>query len=215
MEDDVKTDRRAQRREQTEQRLVVAATDLFVERGYAATTLTDVATRADIAPRTLYLHFATKADLLLRCIGVAIAGDARPTPLAARPEMTGAMTAPTSDERIRLMAALTASLMERAGPLLEVALQAGPSEPSLAAAAAAGRDDTTRTLREFWKRMYDEGLLPRSTDLEWLADTGTLLAHAETYLLMTKTAGWDIAAYRTWLATTWRRLASCSGENPG
>ena len=71
----VKRDRQAARRTHTEMRLVEAATELFVERGYAATTLADVAEHAGLAPRTLYLRFPTKADLLQRCVGVAIAGD--------------------------------------------------------------------------------------------------------------------------------------------
>ena len=210
MDEAVKTDRRALRRVETERRLVAAASALFVERGYAATTLADVAEHADIAPRTLYLHFPTKAELLLRCIGFAIAGDAESIALADRPAMTEAMTAPTIAERVRLMASLTASLMERTGPLLDVAFQAAPSEPSIAAAAIAGRADTRRTLREFWQRIHDDGLLPPSTDLEWLTETATLVAHAETYLLTGKTTGWDSDTYREWLATTWHRLAASS-----
>ena len=175
-----------------------------------ATTLADVAEHADIAPRTLYLHFPTKAELLLRCIGIAIAGDAEPIALADRPAMAEAMAAATLDERLRLMASLTASLMERTGPLLDVAFQAAPSEPSIAVAAAAGRADTRRTLREFWHRIHDDGLLPPSIDLEWLTETATLVAHAETYLLIGKTTGWDSDTYRDWLATTWHRLAASS-----
>jgi AcrR family transcriptional regulator len=210
MDEVVKADRRTQRRADTERRLTDSASMLFVERGYAATTLTDVAQHADIAPRTLYLHFATKAELLLRCIGLAIAGDAEPTPLADRPEMAEAMAAPTLDQRLHLMASLTASLMERTGPLLDVAFQASAAEPSIAAAAAAGRAATTQTLSEFWHGIHDDGLLPTSIDLGWLTETATLLAHAETYLLITKTAGWDIDTYRDWLTTTWQRLASSS-----
>lgn len=206
MSEQVKTDRRARRRAETERRLVDAAAALFVERGYAGTTLAAVAERADAAPRTLYLHFATKAELLLRCIGVAIAADTEPIALAERPAMAEAMTAPTLDERIHLMASLTASLMERTGPLLDIALQAAPSEPLVAAAAAAGRADTRRTLHAFWQRIKDDGLLPPSIDLGWLSETATLLAHAETYLLIGKTTGWDDDTYRSWLATTWRRL---------
>src|SRR5688572_15628470 len=71
MDEGVKTDRRRLRRAETERRLVESASALFVERGYAATTLADVAEHADVAPRTLYLHFSTKAELLLRCIGIA------------------------------------------------------------------------------------------------------------------------------------------------
>lgn len=208
MDEPVKTDRRAQRRAETERRLLASAAVLFVERGYAATTLADVAAHADVAPRTLYLHFATKAELLLRCIGVAIAGDAERIPLADRPVVAETMTAATFDERVRLMATLTASLMERTGPLLDVAFQAAPSDASIAAAAAAGRADTRRTLREFWHRASQDGLLPPSIDLEWFTETATLLAHAETYLLIRKTAGWDSDTYCDWLITTWQRLAA-------
>ena len=208
MSDPVKPDRRAQRRADTERRLAASATTLFVERGYAATTLADIAEHADIAPRTLYLHFSTKAELLLRCIGIAIAGDTDPIPLAARPAMTATMAAATLAERLQLMATLTASLMERAGALLDVAFQAAPSEPALAAAAAAGRADTRRTLREFWQRTHDDGLLSGATDLEWLIETATLVAHAETYLLIRRTTGWDITTYCEWLTTTWLRLAA-------
>ena len=150
----------------------------------------------------------------LRCIGIAIAGDAEPIPLADRPAMAEAMTAPTFDERLRLMASLTASLMERTGPLLDVAFQAAPSEPSIAAAAATGRADTRRTLREFWHRIHDDGLLPPSIDLQWLTESATLIAHAETYLLIGKTTGWDSDTYRDWLATTWHRLAASSRVPP-
>jgi AcrR family transcriptional regulator len=206
--DSVKRDRRAQRRVETECRLVDSATSLFVDNGYAATALADVAEHADVAPRTLYLHFPTKAALLLRCIGLAIAGDTEPVTLAERPAMAEAMSAETLDERLALMASLTASLMKRTGPLLDVAFQAAPSEPSIASAAAAGRAETRRTLREFWQRIHDDGLLPSSVDLDWLTETATLVAHAETYLLIGKTTGWDNGTYRDWLATTWHRLAT-------
>ncbi len=210
MDEDVKTDRRARRRAETERRLVDSATALFIERGYAATTLADVAERADVASRTLYLHFATKAELLLRCVAVAIAGDAEPIAFPDRPALAETMAAATLDERLRLMASLTASLMERTGPLLDVAYQAAPSEPSIAAAAAAGRAATSQTLREFWHRIHDDGLLPPSADLEWLTETATLVAHAETYLLIGHTTGWDSDTYRGWLDTTWHRLAASS-----
>ena len=190
--------------------MVEAASALFVERGYAATTLVDVAERADTAPRTLYLHFATKPELLLRCVATAIAGGDDALPLADQPAMADAMSAPTLDERILRMAALTASLMERTGPLLDVAFQAAPSEASIAEAAAAGRADTRRTLRRFWRKIHRDGLLAPNVDLEWLTETATLVAHAETYLLIRKTTGWRGDAYRDWLVTTWHRLAAGS-----
>lgn len=204
--EDVKPDRRAARRADTEARLVAAATERFVERGYAATTLADVAEGAGLAARTVYLHFATKAELLQRCVGVAIVGDGSPVPLADRSWMREAMEAPTLAERIARMAVVTAELMSRTGPLLEVARQAAAVEPSIAAAAQAGRDDTRRTLLDFWRRAGDDGLLPAGADLDWLGETATLLAQADTYLLLQATTRWDRAAYERWLADSWHRL---------
>lgn len=43
--------------------LVAAALDLFVERGYAATRLDEVATRAGVSKGTLYLYFESKEEL--------------------------------------------------------------------------------------------------------------------------------------------------------
>jgi len=208
---DVNPDRRARRRAETEQRLVASATTLFVERGYTATTLADVADHAQIAARTLYLHFPTKADLLLRCVGVAIAGDDEPIPLAERPALAEVADAPSLDERLQRMASFTAVLMERTGPLLDVAFQAAPYEPSIAAAAQAGRDETRRVFGAFCQQLHDDDLLPPSTDVAWLTETATLVAHAETYLLLRRTTGWDIDTYRAWLTTTWRRLAEGAG----
>jgi AcrR family transcriptional regulator len=206
MPDEVKSDRRSARRAETEARLIAAATELFVAGGYTATTLADVAERAGLAPRTVYVRFSTKAELLRRCISRAIVGDASPEPLAARDWVVGTMRAPTLDDRIRQMAAVTAGLMDRTGPLLDVARQASALEPELAAAAQAGRADTRRTLLEFWRRAHADGLLPDGADLDWLSETATLLAQADTFLLLQASTGWDIPTYEAWLVASWRRL---------
>ena len=212
---EVKPDRRAARRAETEARLVAAASELFVRRGYAATTLTDVAAQAGLAPRTLYLRFATKAELLRRCIGAAIVGDTEPVPLAQRDWLTSSMTAPTLAERISRMAAITADLMRRVGPLLEVAQQAAAVDTEIAAAAQAGREDTRGTLCDFWSRAADDGLLPQGADVEWLRETATLLAQPDTWFLLRTTTGWDADAYEQWLTVTWHRLVRSSSEPGG
>jgi hypothetical protein len=78
------------------------------------------------------------------------------------------------------------------------------------AAAQVGRDETRRTLGEFWRRTAEDGLLPPGCDLGWLTETATLLAHADTYLLLGRTTAWDVPTYRTWLVTTWTRLIASS-----
>ncbi len=51
------------RRQETADRIVEAAGQLFGERGVAATTVAEICERADVARQTFFNHFATKQDL--------------------------------------------------------------------------------------------------------------------------------------------------------
>lgn len=56
--------RRERKRLATRQALIAAATELFVRDGFADTTIATIADLADVAPRTFFLHFASKEDVL-------------------------------------------------------------------------------------------------------------------------------------------------------
>ena len=67
------------RKDARPQELLEAALDLFVERGYAATRLEDVARRAGVSKGTLYLYYENKEELfkaVVRSSIVPIIGDA-------------------------------------------------------------------------------------------------------------------------------------------
>jgi AcrR family transcriptional regulator len=52
------------KRSRTRQALVDAAYDLFAGRGFEATTIADIAARADVGTRTFFSYFPTKEDVL-------------------------------------------------------------------------------------------------------------------------------------------------------
>ena len=56
--------RRERRKRQTHRAIQSAALELFAEHGFAATTIAAIADAADVAPRTVTLHFPTKEDVL-------------------------------------------------------------------------------------------------------------------------------------------------------
>jgi len=194
----------------TEQRIIAAATELFLAHGYLATTLDAVAKRAQVAARTVYLRFGTKAALFKRVIDAAIAGDAAPVAVLDRDWYQAALTAPTAAGRIAAHAAAGRQIMQRTGALFAVAQQAAAVEPVIAGFWQQGREQTRHAHAVFWTRMATDGLLDPRTDLDWLIDTTTILGSAETYLLITRLTGWDLDAYQNWLATTTARLAQIS-----
>jgi len=49
-------------------KLLLAATDLFYRKGYAATTIQDIGSKAGISSSLIYHYFATKEDLLFEII---------------------------------------------------------------------------------------------------------------------------------------------------
>ncbi len=51
------------------QRLIVEATRQFVERGYAGTSMREIADACGVTKAALYYHFPSKADLLLDIVG--------------------------------------------------------------------------------------------------------------------------------------------------
>jgi AcrR family transcriptional regulator len=62
----------SRRKDARPEEITSAALELFVERGYAATRLEDVATRAGVSKGTLYLYFANKEDLFKAVVREAV-----------------------------------------------------------------------------------------------------------------------------------------------
>jgi AcrR family transcriptional regulator len=63
---------RAERAADRRQAIIDAALDEFIDRGYAATRLDDVAKRAGVAKGTIYLHFKDKESLFQELVRTAL-----------------------------------------------------------------------------------------------------------------------------------------------
>jgi AcrR family transcriptional regulator len=156
---------------ENEERILLAARDLFVRNGYQATTLTAVADAAGVAHRTVYVRFGTKAELLKRVIDLSIVGDLAPVDVVSREWYRTATTAPGLDERIAAFAKGAARLMASAADVIAVGREAEPVEPLIAAAAEAGRAATREAVGTFWRRARKDGLLSPASDVAWLIET--------------------------------------------
>jgi AcrR family transcriptional regulator len=195
----------------TEAELVDAARALFLEHGYLATTLTQIADRAGVAARTVYVRFGTKAALFKRVVDQALVGDAEPIDVAHRPRTQDAMTADTLHERIEALGDVAIGIAERAGALFEVAAQAEGIEPQLANAFQAGRLETKELSQSFWERAATDGLLNDGLDTAQLAMVTDILVCADTVVHLRRAKAWSAIAYRGLIIDTLTTLTRDSG----
>jgi len=80
---------------ESSRRMIVAAVDAFAARGYHATTTRDIATRAGLSPAALYVHFPSKAALLVQIsrYGHEAAADLVERSIATSPDPLGRLRA--------------------------------------------------------------------------------------------------------------------------
>jgi len=75
---------RERKKQRTRETIARAAHELFVERGYHATTLPDIAEAADVSTRTIFAYFPSKEDILFSDLEQM--KDALARAVASRPE---------------------------------------------------------------------------------------------------------------------------------
>jgi AcrR family transcriptional regulator len=52
------------------EKIISAATELFSDKGYAETSIADIASRAKISKETFYIHFKNKEELFIECADI-------------------------------------------------------------------------------------------------------------------------------------------------
>jgi len=143
--------------------LLDAAASCLDARGYAATTMAQIAERAGLAKGTTYLYFTSKEELFLELLGEAVAEWCE----AALRELEG----PPAAEIEGASEALARALADRPRFACLLALRRPVLEPGAGEAAAA-------ELRRRWS----EALAPLAARLETFGSPGTGLRTAERLL---------------------------------
>jgi len=118
---------RAERAADRRQAIIEAAFETFIEQGFAATRLDDVAKRAGVAKGTIYLHFKDKQALFEELVRSAI------VPLAARlaapPPATGSIRAVLENFAGNFVREVTTT---RRGAIVRLVIAEGPRFPAIA-----------------------------------------------------------------------------------
>jgi AcrR family transcriptional regulator len=182
---------RADRARLTRRRIIDAAAELFLERGYGATMLDQVAERAGVAVQTVYFHFGNKAALLKHAVDIAAVGDDEPIPLMERPWI-GQINAESDPLRIiELWVANGRIILERLAPIMAVIRGAIGADPDLAAQWHVNEQERRTGFAALPQILADRGVLKTGLSDQEAADLAFLIGSIEGYLLATGTLGWS------------------------
>jgi AcrR family transcriptional regulator len=179
--------------------VVEAARTLFVERGYAVTTMEAISERSDVPPATVYRLFSSKLGILTALIDASVAGTEDSVPLAEQPAARALLAATDPGEQLAGFAAICREVNARTAPLYRVLVGAAESDPD-AAALLADRTRHRAAGQELIARSLARGGALRSTVREAdAADVIHALMSPEVYQLLVAERGWQPERYEQWL----------------
>jgi AcrR family transcriptional regulator len=192
-------ERAEEERRATRRRVVEAAHQLFVERGYVATTMADIAAEAGVALQSVYKAGTSKAELLNMVVDFAVAGDDEHVHIAARPQFEAIAEETDPRRQVAMIAALITDTQERSAPVQRALRQAAAVDESAAATLAAQLMRRRETLGRAVAMLPSRALRYSADDA---ADTLAAVGSTEVYLLQRDGRGWSVKRYRTWLTRT-------------
>ncbi|QRP42783.1 TetR/AcrR family transcriptional regulator [Amycolatopsis sp. FDAARGOS 1241] len=185
---------------QTRQAVIAAARELFTAHGYAATSLNDIATAANVARPTAFAAFGSKPALLHQVLDQTLAGDDEPVPVAQRPWFRPVWDAATPADVLDAYADVCALINARAARIVEVVRRAADQTAEIAELW-----DTVQNNRRAGARMVVEhaaatgplapGLdIERATDILWIFNDP---AHYDALVIHQR---WSKKDYQAWLS---------------
>lgn len=181
---------------------MAAARALFVERGYAATTIEAISNLADVPPATVYRLFASKLGILKALLDISIAGDDEPLAVQERPDVASLFAEPDPVKLLARFAGVTTSINQRTNDVYRVLVSAAGSDPAAAELLDEMQQQRTRGQSQIVhalarNRSLREGLPERDA-----ADLVHALMSPEVYRLLVVDRSWPPEKYHQWLATT-------------
>ena len=183
---------------------MAAATTLFLERGYAGTTIPAIAERAGVALQTVYRTAPGKAGLLAAAVRAAVAGGFGRSlrPVEERPAIRAVIDEPDPATQLARYAHTQPGIWTRLGPLQRVLDAAASSDPELRDLRDELDRERHRGLTRFTASLYERGALRASLTAERAADILVTVASSATYDSLVTTHGWSDPEYESWLAET-------------
>jgi|SRR5580692_8238676 AcrR family transcriptional regulator len=191
---------------ETRQRILGAARALMLERGYRATTISEIAGRAGVHLDTVYELVGRKPVLLRELIEQSISGTDHAVAAEQRDYVRAMQAEPDPARKLKIYAHAIRDVMARMAPLFLALRDAATTDPDAHEVWRQISDRRAANMRNLVNDLRQAGGLRPGLSIADAADTIWVTNSPEIYVLLTAERKWTADHYESWLADTWCRL---------
>jgi AcrR family transcriptional regulator len=177
-----------------------AAQRLFLERGFAATTMDDVADAAGVSSKNIYKVFGNKVGLAKAVFDLAIAGDDEPVPMVERASLMKVREEPDPRRKLMLYGEHLAAVAPRHVPFQLVILDAAANDSEAAKVWNQLQAERLRGMTMFANSLATDGHLRDGVTASEARDVLWTYNSAELYRLLVNDRQWSTKRYGRWIA---------------
>ena len=188
----------------TRQAIVHAATELFVQRGFFAASLAEVAVAAGVARPTVFAAFGSKAALMRQVMDEALAGDDEAVAVADRTWFRPIWDAETPADVLDAYADVCVLIGRRAARLFEAVRRAADTTPDVAQLWDTLQQNRRTGARMIVEQIRTVGELNPDIATEAAIDVIWIFNDPAHYAALVLERQWTESAFRTWLANSMR-----------
>jgi AcrR family transcriptional regulator len=190
---------RERQAQQTREHILLAARQLFAERGYARTTVRDVARAAGVSAQTVYDSVGSKQALVARLNDVI---DSE----AGIPELGAGVGRSDDPAQVAATSArITRSIVERCGDIVRTLAAGADAEPELAAVMAEGQRRHLAGATLVTARVRELGALADG-DPDAAAASLAAITDVRIALVLHDHYGWTLDRVEEWMAARSRAV---------
>jgi len=200
------TSSRAAAAKATREAILHCARRVFLQKGYAAATMGEIAAAAGTALDTVYATAGKKPALFRLLIEMAISGTEGAVPAEERDYVRGIRAEKDAAQKLRLYAAALCRIQPRLAPLIRVLQEAAALDPALQPLWKTIAQRRADNMRLFVKDLAATGRLRTGLSESKAADIVWSMNSPEFYLLLAEQRSWSMEEYGEWLGDAWIRL---------
>jgi AcrR family transcriptional regulator len=192
--------RRQEQARQTRRAVLAAARRIFLDRGYAATTVAAIAAEAGVSVETVYKGFGNKPGLVKAVIDVAIVGDDEPVPMLQRELVQRTQAEPDARRKLLMYGQHLTESAPRHVPLQLLVRSAAAADAGAAGVWEQMKTERLTGMTAFARHLSDGGYLRPGVSMEEARDVLWTYNSAEIYELLVIERGWTPERYGRWVA---------------